>query len=75
MELIINIENGNIKIEAEKFQKMIFVFNALEAGWTIKKRNDSFIFSKNHEGKKEIFSDSYLNGFMKTNLDLSNLLG
>jgi len=75
METKINIENqSDIKIDNIRFQKMIFIYNALEEGWTIKKNKDSFIFSKNHEGKKEIFLESYLSRFMKTNFDLNKIL-
>ena len=71
----INIENGeNIKIDCIKFNKMLFIFNALEEGWTIKKKEDSFIFIKNHEGKKEIFLDSYLTKFMQSKFDVNKLL-
>jgi hypothetical protein len=45
--------------------KMSFIYNALENGWTIKKNNDSYVFTKKHEGKKEMFSDDYLSTFMK----------
>ena len=65
---------NNIKIDNIKFQKMLLLFNALEEGWSIKKRNDSFIFQKKHEDKKEIFTDIYLEGFIKSNLDLKKLL-
>jgi len=51
-----------------KKTKLVFVFNALEKGWTIKKKGDRFLFSKNHEGKKEVFLDSYLKRFIQTNL-------
>jgi len=64
----------HIKIENSKFQKMLFVFNAINDGWCIKKRKDSYIFSKNHEGKKEVFLDSYLQTFMTSNLNLNTLL-
>lgn len=64
----------NITIDNAKFQKMLFVFNAINDGWTIKKRNESYIFSKNHEGKKEVFLDSYLHTFMKSNFDMKSLL-
>jgi hypothetical protein len=56
-ELKINIDD-NIKIDTITFQKMLFFYNAINDGWTIKKRNDSYIFVKNHEGKREIFLDS-----------------
>ena len=65
---------GSITMENIKFQKMLFVFNALQDGWTIKKRKDSYIFTKNHEGKKEVFQDAYLISFMKKNLAMEKLL-
>tara|TARA_Y100000996_G_scaffold177470_1_gene138355 strand:- start:14 stop:211 length:198 start_codon:yes stop_codon:yes gene_type:complete len=55
-------------------QKMRLVYNALENGWVVKKNKDSFIFTKKHEGKREIFSDNYLLQFMKENLKLEKLL-
>jgi hypothetical protein len=64
----------SFKIENIAYQKMIFLHNALNDGWTIKKRKESYIFTKNHEGKKEVFLDSYLVSFMKSNLDLNKLL-
>ena len=61
-------------IDKTTLQKMILLFNALEEGWTIQRTNQSYVFSKNHEGKKEILSDSYLFKFMKKNLDLNNII-
>ena len=55
-------------------KKMIFIYNAIENGWSVKKNNDSFIFAKKDEGKKEIFSNNYLLRFMKENFSVSNLL-
>ena len=70
-----NLENEqSLEIDKIKFQKMIFLFNALDNGWSIKKRKDSYIFTKNHEGKKEIFDESYLAIFMKDNSDINKLL-
>ncbi len=77
MEFKINIdslkdlENENIKIDAIKFQKMLLLFNSIEQGWAVKKRGHSHVFSKSHEGKKEVLEDSYLLKFMKTNLDIN----
>jgi hypothetical protein len=53
---------------------MFLLFNAIEDGLTIKKKNNSYIFFKNHEGKKEVFEDSYLNKFMKTNFDMKTII-
>tara|TARA_Y100000389_G_scaffold179159_1_gene192932 strand:- start:45 stop:239 length:195 start_codon:yes stop_codon:yes gene_type:complete len=55
-------------------KKMIFIYNALENGWSIKKRENTFIFTKKHEGKKEVFSNEYLLTFMKENLSTKELL-
>ena len=78
MDIEINIANSDdnkqIEIEQTKFQKMVFLYNALDNGRSIKKRNNSYIFSKNHEGKKEIFESSYLSIFMKDNSNINNLL-
>jgi hypothetical protein len=77
MELKLNLESlekEQIKINAIQFQKMIFLYNALEEGWSIKKSKDSYIFSKKHEGKKEILQEDYLLRFMKTNIDFSKYI-
>ena len=46
---------------------MTFLLNALEQGWSIRKQNDLYIFSKKHEGKREVFKDSYLEDFLLSN--------
>jgi hypothetical protein len=53
---------------------MLFLSNALNDGWAIKKRKESYIFTKNHEGKKEVLEDSYLLEFIKKNTDFKELL-
>jgi hypothetical protein len=55
------------QINLKVYQKMYFIMNALEQGWTIQKQNDSYIFSKRHEGKREVFKDSYLEEFIASN--------
>jgi hypothetical protein len=71
-----NIESniGQIEIDQDKFKKMLFLYNALNNGWSIKKRLNSYIFTKNHEGKKEVFDDAYLSMFMKDNCNINNIL-
>jgi hypothetical protein len=69
-----DLENSNFKVDAIKFQKMLLLYNTIEQGWSVKKRNDSYVFTKNHENKKEVLDDSYLMKFMKTNLDLNKII-
>ena len=48
MDIEIKMENEhNVEIDKIKFQKMVFLFNALDSGWSIKKKKDSYIFTKN----------------------------
>ncbi len=74
IQLKFNVDTENIKVDGIQFQKMLLLYNALDDGWSIKKRNGSYVFQKNHEGKKEIFDDSYLTTFMKSNFDISKII-
>ena len=38
----------DIKPDFLKLQKMKFLYNALENGWTVKKKEKLYIFTKNH---------------------------
>ncbi len=69
-----DLDNENIKVDVIKFQKMLLLFNSIEQGWSVKKREGSYVFSKPHENKKEVLEDSYLLRFMKTNLDLNKII-
>ena len=48
-----------------------FLFNTLNNGWKIKKNKNEYIFTKNHEGKKEYIKQKYLHTFMKDNFKLN----
>ena len=63
----------NLEIDIIKFHKMAFVFNALDNGWEIKKKENAYIFSKKHEGKKEVFLDNYLKQFMVRNFNIDSI--
>jgi hypothetical protein len=72
-----NIDLNNFQkkeINPIMLHKMAFLYNALENGWSIKKNNNAYIFTKNHEGKKEVYLDNYLKRFMKENFEISSLL-
>ena len=69
-----DLENNNVKIDIIQFQKMILLFNSIEQGWSVKKRDEAYVFTKPHENKKEVLEDSYLLKFMKTNLDVKKIV-
>ena len=58
------IDLSNININSKEFSKIIFIYNALEDGWTIKKNNNKYIFSKHKSKEKQIFSENFLNIFI-----------
>ncbi len=63
----------DINIDLIKLQKLTFIYNAIEAGWSVKKLEDKYIFSKKHEGKKEVYLETYLQKFVESNLKMKNM--
>lgn len=55
----------------KQLQKMIFIMNALNDGWSVKKSQDKYIFSKKHENKVEVFQEEYLATFILQNMQLT----
>jgi hypothetical protein len=70
MDIEVPIEEQSIQMDFIKFKKIMFINNAIEQGWTIKKENDAYIFTKKHEGKKEIYSEHYLKQFLCENMNI-----
>ena len=73
MDVDFNIDTNNMKIDCILLQKMIFIYNALDKGWAIKKKKNTYVFTKNHEGKKEVMLEDYLKRFMMENLDINKI--
>ncbi len=71
MEFNINVPS-KLDIDFIQLQKMLFIWNALDSGWSVKKRDNKFFFSKKHEGKREVYLDTYLNNFIESNLNSTN---
>ena len=74
MDVELNIDTNEMKIDCIILQKMIFIYNALEKRMDYKKRKDKYVFSKNHGGKKEVLLDDYLKRFMLDNLDINKII-
>jgi hypothetical protein len=56
----------------KEYQKMVFIMNALNDGWSVRKNQDTYIFKKKHENKVEIFQEDYLATFIVNNMCLNN---
>lgn len=63
-----DLQNKNI--EYDDIQKMIFIFNALQDGWIVKRlEKDKFEFIKDTEHiKKEIILEDCIKEYVKCNL-------
>ena len=69
MEQSLNSHNERLEPNDKvQIQKMVLIYNALNDGWTIKKKNDTYVFVKKHKNNKKYLTDSYLNTFIKTKL-------
>ena len=69
--------NNNLTIEnidSQNLKKMAFIYNALDEGWQVVKKTDRYIFTKKHEGRKEVLSDDYLKKFIVKNFSLDKLI-
>jgi len=66
MDLKFNIPT-DLNIDLIQLQKLSFIYNAIESGWSVKKRENKYIFSKKHEGKKEVYLETYLQNFIESN--------
>ena len=64
-------------IDIISIQKMIFIYNAILSGWTVKMiDNDRFEFIKSKDNiSKEVYLNNYLQKFIKENLtDINKIL-
>ena len=59
-----------------EFQKMIFIYNALKDGWSVKMiNNGKYEFKKSKSNiKKELLLEDYLKKFIEYNLNINNIL-
>lgn len=71
-EVKINLDHlliqKNIELTAYKFQKMLFIYNAINNGWSVKKRGELYYFKKPHLNSSEILDPNYLEKFIEHNL-------
>jgi hypothetical protein len=68
MEIVIPLSlPKSVRITQHNFNKMKFIMTALDNGWTVKKNSDTYVFSKKHEEKEEVFKNDYLEKFVQTN--------
>ena len=72
-ENLIHVNFQPENIDKKQMKIMIFLMKALENGWSVKKQNDKYIFSKKHEGKKKYLDENYLDQFLQSNFDMPTI--
>jgi hypothetical protein len=55
----------------KEMSKMMFIFNAIEDGWNVKKNKHNYIFSKHKRKDKQILSEDFLNKFITKYFNLN----
>ena len=68
--------NKKVYTEKKLFSKMVFIMNALEQGWKVKKirnRSDKYVFYKKIDDTKDVKSESFLELFVNDNISAENL--
>jgi hypothetical protein len=70
----ISIPSHDLNLDPTLLKKMCFLYNALDSGWSIKKKDKSYIFTKKHEGKTQVFEETFLSSFMKDNFNFKNII-
>ena len=63
-------ENIKISISQKQFQKMLFLTNAIENGWSIRKKDDKYIFKKKDD-ILECLKEDYLDKFIESNIQIT----
>ena len=69
MEFYIDTTENNV--DSSTFTKMNFIYNALNDGWNVVKKDDKYIFKKKHEGDKELYLDTFLDKFIYKNIKVN----
>ena len=66
------MENNFDNTVSKENLKILFIYNAIQDGWCVKKEDNMYLFRKKHENKKKYFSEDYLKKFVLkyNNLDI-----
>ncbi len=74
---VYTIMNKKVYTDKKLFSKMVFIMNALEQGWKVKKirnKKDKYIFYKNVDDTKDSNCVSFLETFVNDNMSAEKLL-
>ena len=64
----------NMQMDCIKLQKMALIYNAVQSGWRVERKDEKYIFSKKHEGKKEVYLETYVRDFIEKKRKINTLI-
>jgi hypothetical protein len=73
---VYTVMNKKVYTEKKLFSKMVFIMNALEQGWKVKKirnKDNKYIFYKKIDDTKDVKSEAFLELFVNDNMSAENL--
>jgi hypothetical protein len=67
------MECATNEIDQLVLKKMLFIYNALDGGWSVSKSTEqnTYIFKKPHLNDKTILLDDYLPSFIQNNFSIN----
>lgn len=67
---MISGETNHVQMNRKEFQIMMFLYSAIQDGWKVKKNAESntYVFTKKHENKREVFETDYLEKFISNHI-------
>lgn len=57
---------NNHIFSSNEINKLTFIYNALEKGWSIRKKGKFYIFSKKHNNNSKYFKPTYIHEFVQS---------
>ena len=59
------------KYTPKEWSKMVFVLNAIDDGWCVKKKGGLYIFTKRKSKEKQVYEEKYLETFIQKYFNLN----
>jgi hypothetical protein len=60
----ITLADQPAQVGERELQTMVFLHNAVNDGWTVKRRRGAYIFQKKHRNRRDVESSKYLDTFI-----------
>ena len=54
-----------LHVDGTSAARMQFIDTALDNGWSVRKRNDKYVFRKKHNGRTKVFEEAFLTEFIE----------